>query len=450
MTSDALLAALRTATDTRVIVAGDGVLGQTGAVFADMFPGQRALLVADENTWAAAGEAARAALAAAGVGMDEPLVFPGRPTLASDYEHVVTVRERLAAGDAYACSLASGTLNDIVKLASGELGRPYLNVCTAASMDGYAAFASSITRDGFKINRPCPAPAALIAPLDIMRAAPARLKAQGYGDIIEKIPAGADWIIADELGIEPIQPDVWELVQPPVKAALADPEGVAATTPEAMSRLVDALMLSGLAMQAMQSSRPASGAGHNFSHQWEMEGHGAAWDPPLSHGLKVGLGTIALCALYEQVLRLDLTDFDVDARVAAWPSLDDELAKVASLQPIDAIREAAFEQYRGKYVPRERAGQRLRLIVERWPRIIDRAREQVLPAAEIARRLEVAGAVHHPSQIDVSLERLHRTYFQAQTIRSRYTVLDLLSELGLLTELVDRLFAPGGYWAERG
>jgi hypothetical protein len=30
----------------------------------------------------------------------------------------------------------------------------------------------------------------------------------------------------------------------------------------------------------------------------------------------------------------------------------------------------------------------------------------------------------------------------------RYTALDLANETGLLPELVDELFAPGGYWAE--
>jgi len=31
----------------------------------------------------------------------------------------------------------------------------------------------------------------------------------------------------------------------------------------------------------------------------------------------------------------------------------------------------------------------------------------------------------------------------------RYTVLDTLQEAGVLGEVVDRLFAPGGYWYER-
>ena len=35
-------------------------------------------------------------------------------------------------------------------------------------------------------------------------------------------------------------------------------------------------------------------------------------------------------------------------------------------------------------------------------------------------------------------------------IRRRYTVLDLAAETGLLGELVDELFAPGGSWAGEG
>jgi glycerol-1-phosphate dehydrogenase [NAD(P)+] len=49
----------------------------------------------------------------------------------------------------------------------------------------------------------------------------------------------------------------------------------------------------------------------------------------------------------------------------------------------------------------------------------------------------------------VSLEQLRTKYYQAQTIRTRYTVLDTLQEAGVLGEVVDRLFTPGGYWYER-
>jgi len=166
---------------------------QTGAVFSEQFPGSEVLVVADENTYRASGEEVLASMRAAGVRFAcAPHVFPGRPTLRTSYEQVTVVRELLAAlPDAVCCAIAAGTINDVVKLCSGELGRPYLVVCTAASVDGCTAFGASIARDGFKITRPCPAPAALIADTVVMADAPQRLTASGYGDLIEKLPAGA-------------------------------------------------------------------------------------------------------------------------------------------------------------------------------------------------------------------------------------------------------------------
>src|SRR5690625_7959007 len=67
-TKSPLQAALAEATDTRVIVAGPDVLDRTGSAFTETFgPGALAQLVADENTWAAAGDQVRASLAQAGV-----------------------------------------------------------------------------------------------------------------------------------------------------------------------------------------------------------------------------------------------------------------------------------------------------------------------------------------------------------------------------------------------
>jgi glycerol-1-phosphate dehydrogenase [NAD(P)+] len=72
-----------------------------------------------------------------------------------------------------------------------------------------------------------------------------------------------------------------------------------------------------------------------------------------------------------------------------------------------------------------------------------------MPAEEVEDILRRVGAIHHPSQIGVSLDQLREKYFQAQTIRARYTILDTLQEAGVLADVVDRLFAPGGYWHER-
>ena len=122
--------ALKTATQTRGIEFGQGVLDKTGSLFTRLFPGKKALVIADENTFKACGEPVLASLRAAGVELaDQPKIFPGSPTLYADYDTTSVVREYARPFDAIICSIGSGTLNDHAKLASHELGREYLNVC---------------------------------------------------------------------------------------------------------------------------------------------------------------------------------------------------------------------------------------------------------------------------------------------------------------------------------
>jgi len=439
--------AVTTATQTRAIAFGEDALAATGELFAAQFPGSRVLVVADENTFAAAGDPVVASLHRARIDFAEPpFVFPGKPILYSSYDNVEVLREHLRPlANTVVCSIASGTLNDIAKLASAELGRPYLNVCTAASVDGYASFGASIAVEGFKITRDCDAPVAIVADIDVMAAAPARLTATGFGDLIEKVPAGADWILADELGIEPIDPYVWGLVQGTLRDALAHPEKLALGDRDEIAKLAEANIMSGLSMQAMESSRPASGAGHQFSHVWEMEGHGLDWDPPLSHGFKVGIGTIASCAIWEATLALTLDDVDVDAVVAAAPS-EEELERRCRqlLKPL--IADASLPQILAKHLTGDALRARVELIIARWPEVRRRCAPQLLPPQEIMDRLRAVGAPHHPSLIGMEWERFRVTHFKVPLIRSRYTVLDVLTDLGMFEDVVEGLFAPDGFW----
>ncbi len=449
MTSKLIETALETANETKAIAFGPDVLKAVGPMFADLFPTHQALVVADENTFAVAGEAVLASLTEAGVvQVEDPYIFPGTPTLYAGYENVEILREHLRPlENTVVVSLGAGTLNDIAKLASGELGREYINVCMAASVDGFASFGASISRDGFKITRNCPAPAGLVMDFRVIQEAPARLTATGYGDLIEKIPAGADWILADELGVEPIDPYTWELVQGPLRESLGDPQAIADADEAAIAKLGEGQLMSGLAMQSLQSSRPASGAGHQFSHCWEMEGHGLDWEPPLSHGFKVGIGTIASCAMWEEFLKLDVADFDVERALAAVKSPAEIEANVRSAL-IPRIADEAVKNSLGKRIDGEELRDRIELLKEKWPVIKERCAKQLVTAAEAMQMLKTAGAPYHPELIDISIEKLKKTYFDAQMIRPRYTILDILNELGILEEIVERLFSPEGFWGQ--
>ncbi|MEZ7898388.1 MAG: sn-glycerol-1-phosphate dehydrogenase [Flaviflexus sp.] len=449
MSTELINKALETASETKAITFGKDVNKETGKMFVDLFPGSKVLVVADENTYGAVGDVVVASLKDAGVEFaDDPYIFPGTPTLYGGYENVEILREAIRPYEnTVVVSLGSGTLNDIAKLASGELERPYINVCTAASVDGFAAFGASIAKDGFKITRNCPAPAGLVADIDTMVNAPKRLTATGYGDLIEKIPAGADWILSEELDIESIDPYTWSLVQGPLRASLADPVAIANGGEDAIAKLGEGQLMSGLAMQAYESSRPASGAGHQFSHTWEMEGHGLDWEPPLSHGFKVGVGTIASCAMWEVFLNMSVEDFDVDKALAAVKTPEEIEANVrAALQP--HMQDEAVKHSLGKRMEGDALVARIELLKEKWPTIQERCREQLVTAQEAMDMLKAAGAPYHPELIEIDWDRFRETHFKAQMIRPRYTVLDILTDLGLLEDVVEQLFSADGFWGQ--
>ena len=92
----------------------------------------------------AAGNTVLETLRSGGIEVVDPYVFPGEPELYAKYENCELLRDVLRDIDAVPVAAGAGTLNDIVKRAAGELDRPYMVVCTAASMDGYTAFGPSI------------------------------------------------------------------------------------------------------------------------------------------------------------------------------------------------------------------------------------------------------------------------------------------------------------------
>jgi glycerol-1-phosphate dehydrogenase [NAD(P)+] len=199
-------------------------------------------------------------------------------------------------------------------------------------------------------------------------------------------------------------------------------------------------------MQSYESSRTASGAEHQFSHLWEMEGLGKDADPPLSHGFKVGVGSVAIAALYELLLERNLADLDVEALRDSWPTEEEMEKSVRAQHTNPDLEEGAVEQALAKYIGADELVGRLELLQEVWPELREKLREQLMPAGRIKEMLEAAGCPTTPVEIGLGWEDFEKTYARAQTIRKRYTVLDLASETGLLDECVQELFAPDGFW----
>jgi glycerol-1-phosphate dehydrogenase [NAD(P)+] len=428
--------ALAAATDTRVLVVDRNVRHEAAGVFARVFGTCPAVVVADERTFAAAGRDVLDGFRHAG----HPCalrVLEGSEIEASS-ERVEEVRAGLDGGPdgAIAVAVGSGTINDLAKLASHRRGRPYMVVATAASMDGYTAFGASITHEGSKQTFHCPAPRAVLADLEVIAAAPEGMNASGYADLLAKNPAGADWLLADALGAESIAPGPWDTVQTRLRAWIDAPGGIASGNPACLRRLVVGLMMTGFAMQASRSSRPASGAEHQFSHLWDMQHHTHRGAAP-SHGFKVGIGTLASLALHEALLRRGVERRDVDRAIAAWPPLAWFEERITTQLGTGALAAKAREETRAKYPTREFLRIQLARFVAHWPALRDRLAGHLVPFHEARAMLRDAGCPVEPEQIGITRERLRQSVEQAGYIRRRVTVLDLVTRLGLADELGD-------------
>ncbi|MBQ5752977.1 MAG: sn-glycerol-1-phosphate dehydrogenase [Alistipes sp.] len=437
--------ALQRTTDTKDLIIGAGVVSRTAEMFAKLFPGKTAIIIADMNTWEVAGRAVFASLEEAGVPQEKPFIFTDEE-LYAEWQHVEKMYEHLKNLDVIAIAVGSGVMNDLTKYVSHMLGRKYMCVGTAASMDGYTAYGASITKDGNKQTFDCPAPYGFVMDPVIAAAAPKELAASGYADLIAKIPAAADWMLADVTGNEAIDKFAWDLVQDGLRESLSAPAAVHEGDLKMTEGLAEGLLMSGFAMQAIQSSRPASGTEHQFSHCWDMEDL-CFEGKHVSHGFKVGIGTLASTASLEFLLEKDIENLDIDKCVEQWKSWEEqekEIREVFAGMPGHTAR--GLKEAYGKYTDKEGLRKQLEALKAAWPTLKEQIREQIIPFAEVRDNLRLVGAPYEPEHIGVTRERMRKTFSYIPYMRSRFTNIDIVYRCGFMAELTERLFGKGGIW----
>lgn len=447
MSKEMIDAALLKASDTKACVISNGALERVPGLFLEHFENAAsAIIICDPRTLAAAGERVEELLKNSGVDVSRYVLEPDGKTFHADYFYVDEVRGAIASAAKAGVmpvpvSVGSGVINDLTKLASGELNIAYMSVATAASVDGYSSFGAALrSPEGAKQTYACPAPRVIVADLDVMRTAPGWMAASGFADLMAKVPAGADWILAYELGASVWHDSAWHTVQDGLKDAIGDPEGVVAKKTEPLTRFVEGLMLGGFAMQDMQSSRPASGAEHLFSHLLEMRDHVFNGEI-VPHGIQVGVFTLFMCRVYEQILAFDYSKLDVDKCMENWQTLEEAEKSGAEAFASTKFPSLGVTSVRAKFADRETTRARLENFKSRWSEIRSRLAEQLLPADEIKRRLEVVGAPTSPeaigSTVEATLADVRKTIF----MRDRYMSLDFLALTGQLDEFAARALA---------
>ena len=289
-------------------------------------------------------------------------------------------------------SVGTGSVNDICRVASYRKGKKFCIVATAPSMDGFASDTAPIIENNFKNSWKAEQPMVIIADTKILAKSPVELKAAGFGDMIAKYIGLFDWRLANLLIDEYYCPAVAALTEEAIAKIVALADKVKGEDEEAAGAIMEALVLSGLAMKLALSSRPASGAEHVVSHYLECYKLArGVW--PEFHGKKVGVATVLINRIYHN-LADRVEEIDPVVEVTDW----DAVKAAFSEEQIPELMKLNRPSIMDKVDPA-----RLKAI---WPEVRRLIKETLPTDAEMMDLMRRAGAVTEPEDVHVSPELL--------------------------------------------
>lgn len=396
--------------------------------------GTKPFVVADVNTFAAAGEKVCGILEAAGIPFGR-FVF-GDKSLEPDEHAVGAAFMHFDKSCDIILGVGSGVINDICKILSNTIGKPYIIVATAPSMDGYASATSSMSMDGVKVSLNSRCADVVIGDTDILKTAPMHMLRSGLGDMLAKFISIAEWRIAHLITGEYYCEEVAQLIRTAVKKCVDNAQGLLRREDAAIEAVFEGLVIGGVAMAYAGVSRPASGVEHYFSHVWDMRGLEFGTQVDL-HGIQCAMATVKAVQLYEKVMAITpnwekahayVEDFDLNA----W---SEELRTFLGSSAETMIE---LEKKEGKY-RKDTHEARFRLIEANWDAILQILREELPTKDELCKLMGAVGISRDLNTIGVSREDAKITFRATKDIRDKYVLSRLAWDLGILDELCEAL-----------
>lgn len=264
--------------------------------------------------------------------VDFEVVLP-QENLHANEHGVDLLLERLPPKVDFLIAVGAGTVHDITRYCAYKKKIDFVSCPTAASVDGFCSSVAAMTWHGCKKTLTAVAPKIVVADTEIIKNAPIRLAKSGFGDMVGKYIALTDWKIGNILLNEFYCQKIAGMTMDATKEVMNSIDGIINGKEDAYEKLTYGLLLSGLAMQMIGNSRPASGAEHHISHLIEMAPKGLKVDFDALHGEKVGVGTLIVMKKYQSLI--NKTDCNFTDYIS--PS-DEAILKVFEKERFDDIK----------------------------------------------------------------------------------------------------------------
>ena len=180
--------------------------------------------------------------------------------------------------------------------------------------------------------------------------------------------------------------------------------------PEAIKKLMEALVGVGIAMAYVGNSRPASGSEHHMSHFFEIVGI-LNNEPYFMHGTDVAYSTLCTCRMREEILKIDIPKQAQPFNRTKWES------KIKSVYTIAADSVIALQNKAGVY-----KSDKITVYKSKWNNI-RKILSDSPKADEIQKYLESVGLDINNFEKMYGKEIIENAKWFAKDLKDRYSVL---------------------------
>jgi glycerol-1-phosphate dehydrogenase [NAD(P)+] len=387
---------------------------------------ERYMLVCDQNTYPVLGQRVESKLREQDWEF-KTVILEGEEVIA-DEAYLVRVLLQADKRPWTYLAVGSGTITDIARFCSHRSRNDFIALPTAPSVDGFASVVAPLVVQRFKATVLAHPPIAIFADVDVLRQAPHAMIAAGFGDMLGKFTALADWELCHLIQGEPYNKEIAQRMKKALQICVDNVQGIQQASAKGVESLMEGLIESGLCMLANGNSRPASGAEHHLSHYWEMLLLQQR-RPAVLHGAKVGIGTVQIARRYEQIGKLSREEVRLRLEGSHLPDKAEEIKTIQNVYgPIAS--QVLHEQ--GRFLDLTPADYEAikQKIYRHWEEIQGIA-AKVPSAQDVLSLLEQVSAPTDLSMVGMEEEELPRALEYAHYLRSQFTVSKLGRVLGL-------------------
>ena len=401
------------------LVIRDNLEGDEARLIANLHQGKRITVISDPYTHDAMGKRIYSALKADGQQVDE---YVWQTPQCSDIG-VAHIREATPDCDVR-IAVGAGTVSDTVKYASFLDDKRY-SVFPTSPMNAFTTATASVSFGGFKKSITCRGADGIFFDLSVLGKCPPRLISAAFADVICRTTAQVDWLLSHLLFNTSYTETPYTLLAYDEASMIDNASRMQSGDVDALGMLTRISAIMGLGTRFTETTHSGSMAEHQISHYIDM--FAGTNHPGSSHGEQVGVATITMSKLQNEILQSDSTPL---MRATAIPeeALINRFGKDAAQSMVSETKKKALNA--------KTAEQLNKRLANEWPQIREQLKAVTLPYSQVEEAMRNAGCAITASDLKLDSQFYRDAVQYGRFIRDRFSMLDLVDDSDGLEDFI--------------